>query len=377
MNILITKFPHTSVHGGGEEHTYTLVSYLQTQGISFFTLTSCKVLSKMFKEKAWHVRTLPILQEPVSIPTILLFPFVAPYIFCVLSFWFCIYKIKYKINKVYCLSLTEKILMTPIAHILGMQVIWMEHTNVKRWLTKNPLRILYKLFSRFVTIITVSEHVKQELVCMGIAKNRIKVIYNGIHVAKITKQCMEATLPHPNAPRAFHIGCVARLHKEKGLDFLVRAIAIVKENIPNIKVTIIGDGEEKNKLIWLAKNLGVSEHFTFVGYREDVGKWIAPLDVFVLPSVARESFGMAIVDAMTCSKPVIATKVGGIPEIVIDGYTGLLVKPKDYEGLAQAIIFMDGHRHLASTMGIRGRRRALTYFTLHSMLKQYYLLFTT
>ena len=131
------------------------------------------------------------------------------------------------------------------------------------------------------------------------------------------------------------IGAVARLTHEKGIDRLIRAAPTVVAKCPEVRFVIVGDGPERPLLEAEAGRLGVDAHFHFAGHRADVGELLPAFDLFVLPSL-REGLPFAVLEAMSAGLPVVATRVGGVPEAVAEGVTGLLVPADDPDALADA-----------------------------------------
>ena len=160
MNVLIFKFPYSSLFGGGEVHTLQLVEQLSRRGWKFFLVSSCHVLLEEFAKRKWYAIPLAISKEPVTIPAILIFALFSPMILLQLSAILLYYRIVKNVRALYCLSLTEKILVTPVARLLGIRVYWMEHLLMERWIQMNPYRWSYVLNSRLARIVPVSEAVK-------------------------------------------------------------------------------------------------------------------------------------------------------------------------------------------------------------------------
>jgi len=131
----------------------------------------------------------------------------------------------------------------------------------------------------------------------------------------------------------------------------------------------VGDGEYRKRLENLRKELGLNENVIFAGNREDIPQILADIDIFVLSSVS-EGFGRSAAEAMACAKPVVATKVGGVPEVVDDGITGSLVLPKNPNALAEAIITLLQNKEKAQRMGQAGRKRVEKMFSLQKNIRQ-------
>ncbi|MBU2229269.1 glycosyltransferase family 4 protein [Patescibacteria group bacterium] len=372
QNILILKFPYASLFGGGERHTLTLVEGLRKKGFSFFFASSCPVLLKEFKERNWHSKKMWAPKEPVSKKSLLLFPFFAPFFFCRLTLLLLNYRFRNKVKIVFCLSLTEKILITVPARMLGMKVVWMEHVSANRWLTLNPLRVFYTMYARFAMIVVVSESIKSELIGkLHIQTKNIVTIYSGTDLPEVTLRDIKARVNRGE----FIIGTIARLEREKGIEYLIRAIDIVKDIIPKIKLIVVGDGSERRNLNWLVNSLQMTERVQFVGFQDHINQWIRNFDVFVLPSAIRESFGMVLIDAMANLRPVVASKIGGIAEIVDHKETGILVEPKNSEEIANAIIYLYNHPEETVEIIKNARAKIETSFTKQKMLNEFEKLF--
>jgi glycosyltransferase involved in cell wall biosynthesis len=156
----------------------------------------------------------------------------------------------------------------------------------------------------------------------------------------------------------------------KGHQYLIEAIPTVLEKCPNTSFIFAGRGQLEIELKDQVNKLGLNKRVHFLGLRHDIPKILALLDVFVLPSLS-EGLSMAILEAMMAGKPVIATRVGGNPEIVLDGETGCLVPPKDSQALAASLITLLTNRHQATQFAENGKRRAERQFSLQTMVSAY------
>lgn len=135
----------------------------------------------------------------------------------------------------------------------------------------------------------------------------------------------------------FVLGYVGRLSVEKGLKYLLMACAaLVASGVP-LRALIVGEGPQRNELEEMSRQLGLGERIVFTGFKEEVAEWITCMDVFVLPSLT-EGSPMALLEAMTFGAPVVATAVGGVPQIVQHGETGILVSPGKSEELESALL---------------------------------------
>ncbi len=160
----------------------------------------------------------------------------------------------------------------------------------------------------------------------------IEVIPNGVDLKRF-----EGLKRHRK--EGFVVITVARLERVKGIEYLIKAIPNVKFLIPGLKLLIIGDGSERRSLEHLVKELSLEDRIRFIGQipPEGIPEYFAMADCFVLPSL-KEGFGIAILEAMAASVPVIASRVGGIPDIVKEEKTGFLVEPKNSDAIARTIL---------------------------------------
>jgi glycosyltransferase involved in cell wall biosynthesis len=165
------------------------------------------------------------------------------------------------------------------------------------------------------------------------------------------------------------LGLVARLHRQKGLGDLLAAVAWVRERVPDVRLLLIGEGELRDELEAQARALGLSGAVIFAGIRTDVAEIVAALDIFVLPSLW-EGTSNAVLEAMAAGLPIVATAVGGTPEVVVDGVTGLLVPPRDPSALAGALVTLLQDADLRHRMGRAGRERVKQYFSLERMVRR-------
>jgi glycosyltransferase involved in cell wall biosynthesis len=159
---------------------------------------------------------------------------------------------------------------------------------------------------------------------------------------------------------------VARLVPQKGVDVAVRALARVRKTRPETRLVVLGEGPERSALDELAAELGASEAVSFPGRVGDVAWWLRRAALLVHPA-RWEGFGLALLEAMLCARPVVASAVSSVPEIVVDGETGLLVPPDDPEALAERISALLDDPVRAAALGAAGETRARTEFSVARM----------
>jgi glycosyltransferase involved in cell wall biosynthesis len=201
---------------------------------------------------------------------------------------------------------------------------------------REQLRNLTPLMDR---LIAVSRAIQVKIAEEGRRGAPVSLIYNGVDMQRYNHQqpCCTLHEDYSIPAEAPIVGVVARLEAEKGHRTLIDAWPEVLTRVPDARLLIVGEGSERDSLEAQVDLLDISERVIFTGRREDVPAVTAALDVSVLPSY-REAQGLSVLEAMALSRPVVASAVGGIPEMVEDGVTGLLVPPHDCYALAAAII---------------------------------------
>lgn len=195
--------------------------------------------------------------------------------------------------------------------------------------------------------------------------NKVQVIHNGVAFHPIDDR--SASIVHQQLAKGARpiVLTVARLDEQKGHRYLLEAAA----QVPEAQFVLAGDGPLRSVLEAQAQSLGLQERLTFLGYREDIPALLAACDVFVLPSLY-EGLPLSILEAMAASKPVIATRIGGTDEAVIDGETGLLVPPADPTALVAAIRSVLNDHVLAQRLAAAGRVRVEREFSTVAMVQQ-------
>ncbi len=188
------------------------------------------------------------------------------------------------------------------------------------------------------------------------------VIYNGIEPVK------KKAKPFSKENEVL-IGSIGTLNEQKGMQYLIKAMPAVLKEFPNAKLEIIGEGYYKDRLQRLVKSMKLTRQVKFTGFLKDVYEELEKLDLYVQPSLS-ESFGLAILQAMSVGLPVIATKTGGVPEVVTDGKTGLLVEPKNSGQLASAVLEILRDKEKAISMGKLAAEDATLKFSLKDMVEE-------
>lgn len=261
---------------------------------------------------------------------------------------------------------------TFVAALSGVPLVATVHGKNYFW-EKLRRRLAYQWVSRNATMVAVSENLKQFIVeKVGVDSGHVKVVYNGVDLlphcgpADIDQCRKELDLPTGDQI----VGVVGNLYPVKGHQYLIAAIPAVLAKCPNTTFIFAGRGQLEGELKEQAHQLGVAQKVRFLGLRQDIPRILAVLHAFVLPSLS-EGLSMAILEAMVAGKPVIATDVGGNPELVEDSETGYLVPSQNSQALADRLISLLMNRDRALQFGKVGQLRAQGQFSLRTMVREY------
>jgi glycosyltransferase involved in cell wall biosynthesis len=226
------------------------------------------------------------------------------------------------------------------------------------------------MYSRLSLWISLTSRMKQEVVeHTRVPEELITVVPLGRDTRLFDPKSYdrsEARKKYGFAQRGPIVGTAGRLDPQKGQEEFLRSIPLVLKHQRRARFVIAGDetrGEEgyRKQLLELSERLGVSDHVRFLPFVENVPEFMAAIDLFVLPSYS-ETYGLVLIEAMAMGKPVVATNAGGVPEIVDDGRTGLLIPPRDEGALADAIVRVLKDDSLRRDLSEQARRDALERF---------------
>lgn len=227
--------------------------------------------------------------------------------------------------------------------------------------------------SRSITshFIAVSGGLQKELIKQGIAEDKITIIYNGLNPDLFEKKDTTTGKWRQKAGLSqdkLLVAIVGRLHPVKGHGYFLKSAAEILKTRTDVHFLVVGSGPEREKLKEYTEKLGIREHVTFTGFVSDVAELMPDLNLLIVPSLW-EGFGLTALEAMALGVPVVATSVGGLPEIVHHGTTGLLVPPADETGLTRGIAWMLDHRQEALEMSAAAKSVVEEKFTASAMAR--------
>lgn len=349
--------------GGGEVSLLNLLKYLNRARFTPFVVFPSEG-SLFLAARRMNIKTEVIALKPLK--RLHLFSFIRGVVKL-----FCFVK-KEKIDLIHsnAAASRESICSAVVAKLAGIPFIY--HARVLE-----SSKGIEKLLTRYSTIIiAISEKVKQKFSFVE-DKNKLIKICNAVDLDEFNPEIKRGE----KVKEEFQIGrdekivgTVGRLYPLKGIDVFLKAVSKIERKSAKIKFLIVGEdsssGAYRKILEKQAEEMGVKRDVIFAGFRADIPELLSAMDVFVLPSLEDyEAFGRVVIEAMAMAKPVVATRSGGVPEIVEEGVTGILVPPGDAEALAEAIVTLLLDENRAKQMGLEGRRKIKRFYGLRTHLE--------
>ena len=224
---------------------------------------------------------------------------------------------------------------------------------------KLAYRFAYSAFcKRIDRVAAVSHDTRTDLIQeFGVHPRNICVIHNGLGDEFLEDA---KDVPPPDFSRRV-IGTVGALIPEKGVTDLIRAAYLISAKLPEIQFVIVGDGPERDALEQQVKQIGLSDHVKFTGWMPSELDTMSTIDIFVMPS-HEEGLPYVVLEAMACRRPIVASGVGGVPEAITDGESGLLFKPGDSDAIADGVLRLLNNPDLAHRLGNQARSRVESEF---------------
>jgi glycosyltransferase involved in cell wall biosynthesis len=221
----------------------------------------------------------------------------------------------------------------------------------------------------YAAVVVVSGEVKQRLLKAGVRKDKIHLVRNGIDLRPFDN-ARPSLRSRTHANRAPIVGLVGRLSIEKGVDIFLHAAARVLAELPSTKFVVVGEGPDRDKLESLIDDLKIRESVSMLGRRDDMPSVYASLDIMVSAS-RQEGLPIAVLEGMASRLPLVATAVGEVPTVVLDGRTGVLLPPEDPRLLASAIADLLRNPAERERLGARARKLIEDEFSAERMTGDY------
>lgn len=222
---------------------------------------------------------------------------------------------------------------------------------------------------RFQQVTTPSAKVMQILTQSGISSSKVNLIPNGVDINRFD-DAIPTLRKDFNSDGKQMVVIIGRLVNEKGGAILLEAARKVLVQYSDVRFVFVGEGEARQDWQALAEHLGIAANVVFTGIRDDMPGVLASCDIVAMPSL-NEAMPMALLEAMAASKPVIATSVGAIPELIQHNETGYLVPPRNAEALAEGVLTLLGDPILSQQLGKNGHARVTEHFSANAMARQY------
>jgi glycosyltransferase involved in cell wall biosynthesis len=266
-----------------------------------------------------------------------------------------------RIRVVQCADLYANVFALPAAATADVEVRLGSRRDINPGKTLGQIAMQRAAYTCAHRVVANSRAASDRLRSEGVPQRRISIIPNGLDLAMFSERGTRS----PLRPRR-RVLMVANLRPEKGHDTLIDAASIVLQAYADARFDIVGGGPQRDRLIALAEARGVAPAFSWLGHREDVAALAMAADIFVLPSRS-EAFPNALLEAMASGLPAVASRVGGIPELIADEQTGLLVRPGDAAGLADAICRLMSDSGLAARLGAAARDHVESRYSFDRM----------
>ncbi len=380
--ITVLFFDHTALMGGGEVSLFNLVTHIDRSKIEpVVVLASEGELRDKLRAAGVEVHVLPLGESVTQVRKDSLSSARAISFAQVKQILVYIWRLRGFMRArgaqiVHANSLKADLIAALAARLCGVPVIWHVRDRIAEDylppLAARAFRLLCRILPTFVIVNSNATLQTLELP----RQRRARVIYNGVVHDGLPPEEFDE-VPVPDRPDLLSsdnaqplIGLVGRISPWKGQDIFLRAAAQVGQKFPGARFQIIGAplfGEEdyEREVRALCTELKLDGRVEWTGFRRDVPQLVANLDLLVHASKTGEPFGQVVVEAMMAGKPVVATNGGGIPEIVLDGETGILVPMNDADSMARAILEVLDDPQRARKMGERGQKRAREHFSIN------------
>lgn len=292
-------------------------------------------------------------------------------VFFALKFFFYLKKTSPDI--VHTNTLLANLYGTIPARLAGKRLVWHEHNIQPPGIRRKIVNILGNSFPK--RIIVISNAVRS--IYTSVPDRKLCTVYNGLDLEKfrLTRKSGAIRKEFGIATSAPLIAITAVLRPWKGQEYFVLAAKEVLKAHPNARFMIVGDEVfnrdkgYKDYLKSVAASADIEKEVVFTGFRSDIPEILSEIDILVSATVLPEPFSLIVLEAMASGLPVVATRTGGVPEVMADGVTGILVEPKDPKAIAQAVKRLLDDNGLAQRMGREGRKRAHELFSIKRFVR--------
>lgn len=340
---------------------------LTEKNFSFILLSSKPALLQYFRQKNWAAKKIfagPDLNYGLKV---LFFIVLLPLLQIFSFFRLLPLKWKEKISLLVCLSIKEKIIFTLPARLLAIKTVWLENPEFNYRRANKILLALYRLNFKLAKTGVFGNYSKIQLKNIGCSQEKIFLIPPAVKLPPYQENIFnKLAVNQANFHRKyFTIGLITALNQQQKIETIFQAIKICLPVIPNIQLIIVGEGNERKNLTWLAKKMGIENLVWLVGEQAQLKKWLDSFDVFLACgyNFKLDDYGN-ILEAMAAGLPVLAPRNIGLEDLVIENRTGALLEPDNSEMLARQIMKLHQDKKLRLFLGKNGRERVNNFFTI-------------
>lgn len=346
---------HTNI-GGITVYIKRLVRPLQQLGTETWVLSSGGEKTEAMHTEGAHVLELPIKTKNIFHPKLWL---ALPRLVTILK--------HNKIDLIHAHTRVTQVWGAVASRLTGIPLVTTCHGFYKPKLGRK----LFPCWGKKVVAISsmVSEHLAKDF---NLPQDRIRLIYNAVNIPELEaeiagKDSAKIKKAYGFSPEDPVVGIIARMVNDKGHDSLIRAVPFLKKRFPNIRILLVGEGKFKPELERITAELKLENHVRFCGNVPDITEPLAAMDVFTLPATWREGFGLSLIEAMACRKPVVVTNVWSLNTLIQDRETGLIVEPKQAEALANGLAELIADKTLREKVGQAGYAMVWKEFSIDRM----------
>jgi len=367
--------------GGDTDELFDIFQELDREHFYFTVLSNQESVLLSAQKRGWSSKKLlsPIITSKGKKFFLVLWPLY----FLIFLPYVAILKWRDHYQIIFCCNFFEKAVFTPLAHLLSIKTLWFTYPETE--LTKkNKTSIdLLRRLSVWTRIIAPTYATKQKLLAAGFKEELTKTITLGANLNLYRHQDnifskIATTENHWPQRKFFTIGTVTRLEQKQNIETLFNATKKLLDVVPFPQIIIVGNGQERKNLTWLAKKMNIENFVWFVGEQTSLKKWLDTSDIFVVTNSAIRLPDLnIIIRAMAAGLPIIGPANTGLEKIIVNNENGILIESNNSEDLAQAIIKLQQRKDWRQLINEKNKNKATTEFSIDKTLESFKQLFNS
>lgn len=364
---------------GNVNELFDVLRELDQERFSFSVLSNKNDVLQSAQKHSWSIKKMlaPIFDNN------LLFIISLPLYFLLFLPYIAMLKWRDNFQILFCFGAFEKIVFTPLARLLSIRTLWFNYPENNSFEDKKTLTKILNFLSGWTENVVVTAAAKQSLLTAGFKANTIRTVVLGANLNLYRHQDnifskLATTENHWPQRKFFTIGTVARLDTKQNIEILFSAVKKILDVVPLPQIIIVGEGQARKNLTWLAKKMGIENFVWFIGEQNNLKKWLDTFDIFVVTNeTIRLSDLNIIMRAMASGLPIVGPTNQGLEEIIINNENGILVEAKDSENLAQIIIKLQQRKDWRLLIKEKNKNKAAVDFNLEKTLESFEQLFNS